>query len=91
MVLLVGFVLIAFAGLHLRAEQARSAARTLALESRWVELRRELWGVQTEVARLRAPERIHEWLERFEVELAPPELPTPALAHYRLAADRAKP
>ena len=57
---------------HLRVEQTRYAAKTLALESRWIELRRELWQVQTSTARLRAPGRLHDRLEWFDTDLAPP-------------------
>ncbi|HNQ23363.1 MAG TPA: hypothetical protein PKK06_09745 [Phycisphaerae bacterium] len=72
-VMLLGmFVGVALTVVYLRAEQARTVARTLALEARWVDLRRELWTVQTEVARLRAPEQIHERVQRFQAALVSP-------------------
>jgi hypothetical protein len=68
---LIGAVaLLALAVVTLRSEQARAAARTVALESRWIESRRELWKLQTGVARLRAPGRLHGSLEWFGAELA---------------------
>ena len=64
---------LALAVVGLRAEQARCAARTLAAEARWHELRRELWAVQAEAARLRSPERIHTSVAFFETGLRPPQ------------------
>lgn len=60
---------LALAVVYLRVEQARTAARTLALETRWMELRRELWSVQTGVARLRSPARLYDSLNFFEADL----------------------
>ena len=71
--LLVAFAGIALTLVYLRTEQAGSAARSLELEARWIDLRRELWSGQTELARLRTPTQIRERIERFEVELVPPD------------------
>lgn len=74
----------AFAGLglgvvYVRTEQARSAARTLALEMQWIELRGEWWELQSGVARMRAPERIRDRLGWYQSDLKPPgELGKPA-------------
>lgn len=57
---------------YLRTEQARSAARTLALEMKWIELRGKMWELQTGVARLRAPERIRDRLGWYQSDLRPP-------------------
>lgn len=57
---------------HLRTEQARSAARTLALEAKWIELRSRWWEVQSHVARLRTPERIRDRIGRVQTDLVPP-------------------
>ena len=67
----------AFAGIALtlvvlRVEQARCAARTVALEAEWVQTRRELWRLQSRVARLRAPGRLRDRMEWLETELTPP-------------------
>ncbi len=67
--LIASVAMIALVIVALRNEQARLAARTLALESQWVELRRELWKVQTGVARLRAPARLYGRLDWFRAEL----------------------
>ncbi|MBI4717216.1 MAG: hypothetical protein HY763_05385 [Planctomycetes bacterium] len=71
-VLFAALALLALAVVYLRTEQTRSAARTLKLESRWVELRRELWQAQTGVARLQAPEQVHDRLGWFQSDLVPP-------------------
>ncbi len=72
-VLLVGLVAIAFAAVWLRAEQTRVAASSLRLEAEWIGRRRELWAVQTSVARLRTPGRVRHGVTWFETELLPPE------------------
>lgn len=58
---------LALATVALRAEQARVAATTLRLESRWVELRRERWSVHAHLARLRTPAQLRERAELFKV------------------------
>jgi hypothetical protein len=70
--LAVAFAAVALLLVHLRAEQTRAAARALAVESEWVELRRELWRLQTGVARLKAPGRIRDRVEWFDAALVPP-------------------
>lgn len=65
--------LIAIAVVQLRAEQARVAADSLQLEGSWMELRRELCELRASVARLRSPERIHDRVDWFYVEVEPPE------------------
>lgn len=57
---------------HLRAEQTRSAAAKLRLESEWIRLRSELWGVQTRMARARAPDRIRDRATYLATGLVPP-------------------
>lgn len=77
--MLLGLALMALAVVHLRAEQARLIARALAHESRWIELRREKWDVEVQMARLRSPERVRHWLETFGGDVAhPPESATGA-------------
>ena len=73
------FALLALAVVYLRTEQARCAARALALESTWIEMRRELWSLQTTSSRLRAPGRIHDRVGWFETGVVPPgmnDMPT---------------
>ena len=71
--LLTAFVLIALAVVHLRAEQTRCAARTLAIESKCIEQRRELWRLQASVARLQAPSRVHDCMDWYRADLVPPQ------------------
>jgi hypothetical protein len=37
-----------------------------------VRLRRDVWGLQTRIARLRSPERIHDRVAAFQTGLVPP-------------------
>lgn len=71
-VLMLGFALLGLAAVYVRTEQARSAARTLAIEMQWIELRGVWWELQTDVARLRSPERIRERLGWYQSDLEPP-------------------
>ena len=70
--LLAVFASLALAVVHLRAEQTRCAASILRMESEWVRLRSELWGVQTRMARARAPDRIHDRATYLATGLVPP-------------------
>ena len=90
-VLLAAFAAIALAVVHLRAEQTRCAARMLAIESQWIQLRRDLWGLQTRIARLRAPERIHDRAIAFATGLVPPGSDDAPRKTERLAANRRRP
>ena len=70
--LLAMFASLALAVVHLRAEQTRCAASILRMESEWVRLRSELWGVQARMARARAPDRIHDRATYLATGLVPP-------------------
>ena len=61
---------LAVAVVHLRAEQTGAAAGVFALEAQSAVLRRELWRLQTEIARLRTPARLHYAADWFEMNLA---------------------
>jgi len=69
---LAAFAVMALAVVHLRAEQTRCAARMVAMDADWVRMRRDLWGLQTRIARLRSPERIHDRVAAFQTGLTPP-------------------
>lgn len=71
-ILLAVFASLALAVVHLRAEQTRCASSILRMESEWVRLRSELWGVQTRMARARAPDRIHDRAIYLATGLVPP-------------------
>ena len=70
--LLAIFASLALAVVHLRAEQTRCASSILRMESEWVRLRSELWGVQARMARARAPDRIHDRATYLATGLVPP-------------------
>lgn len=70
--LLAVFASLALTVVHLRAEQTRCASSILRIESEWVRLRSELWGVQTRMARARAPDRIHDRATYLATGLVPP-------------------
>jgi hypothetical protein len=87
------FLILALAGValavvFLRAEQTRCAARTLAMESRRIELRSELWALQTRAARLRAPHQIRDRVGRLEAAVAAPDSSDALRGPTRLAVDR---
>ncbi len=71
-IMIAAFSLIGLAAVHLRAEQTRCASRTLAIEAELIGQRRELWRVQSALARLRAPGHIHDRMEWFQTGLAAP-------------------
>jgi len=71
-VVLAAFTLVALVVVHLRAEQTRCMARTLRMESKCYELRHDLWSVQSQVSRLRAPASLHTRLRWFDVGVVPP-------------------
>jgi len=87
-VVLLGMFAIALTAVHLRVEQTRSAARTLRIESEWIDLRRQRWALQTRAARLRAPDLLRNRVETWQAGLIPPEADKDALTPMRLASDR---
>ena len=64
----------------LRSEQRRCARRVYGLESKWMQLRRDLWTVELQVARLRTPQEIRDKLDRFHIELGNNAQPIPSLS-----------
>mgnify|MGYP001583275878 CR=1 FL=1 len=70
---------------HLRVEQARCAARIMAIEGEWLSARRELWALQARHARLRAPERIFGHATQLGAGLAPPGQPDSTNSQEHLA------
>ncbi len=70
--LVFSLAMVALAVVHLRAEQTRTASSLLRLESRWVALRREWWGLQSQAARMHAPKRIHDRLQLINADLVAP-------------------
>jgi len=88
-VLLTGlYAALALAVVYLRAEQTRSSARALKLESRWAETRRELWDLQTQVSRLCAPRRVRDTVEWFGAGVVPPGDEPTSAGTGRLVSDR---
>jgi len=60
----------------LRTEQARCARRVQRLRSQCVELQRQRWAQQVELARLRAPTSLRERIERMNLPVRPPQVRT---------------
>ncbi len=85
--LLAAFAAIALTVVHLRAEQTRCAARLVTMDGEWVRLRRDLWGYQSRIARLRSPERIHDRVAAFQTGLVPPGFDTDSKRTERLASN----
>lgn len=83
--LVLSFGVLAVGLVHLRSEQVRSAAVALKWESEWINLRRETWKVQAEIARLRAPGSIHDRTKWFQTDLVAPSTPTGMGKGERLA------
>ena len=71
-VLLILFAIVALGIVFCRVGQTRSAAAALTIESQRVEARQRLWLVQTAVARLRAPQRLHARMSWIDTELVSP-------------------
>ncbi len=82
------FATIALTVLHLRAEQTRCAARMVAMDADWMRLRRDLWGLQARIARLKAPERIHDRVAAFQTGLVPPGFDAGSRRTERLASNK---
>lgn len=71
--LILALAVLALAVVHVRTEQTRSTARSLAAQAEWSRLRRELWALQARAARQKTPARIHESIDqRYEMDLLPP-------------------
>lgn len=75
--LISGLAFIALMSVYLRSEQARVATESLSAELRQVTVRRELWKQQAAVARLRAPEVIHDRIKVFDSQVEPPDSGVP--------------
>ncbi|MCO6436942.1 MAG: hypothetical protein J5J06_07635 [Phycisphaerae bacterium] len=73
-ILLIMLAALAAALLTVRAAQTRASVQALRMERDWLALQREAWQLQASVARLRAPENVHDRLDRFEADLLPPEI-----------------
>ncbi|UCE61259.1 MAG: hypothetical protein JSU63_05815 [Phycisphaerales bacterium] len=87
-ILLVALAVIALAVVYVRSEQTRCAANTLALESKMVQQRRDLWRLQVAVARLQAPSRVRERVDWFRAELIPPGTDEPLNSTMSLASSK---
>lgn len=78
------FAAVALPVVYLRTEQTRSVARTLALETEWVEQRRELWRMHAALARLRSPRRVRDSAAYFATNLVEPGFDDPKKQDSRL-------
>ena len=86
--LLLLFVSAAVWRVHLRADEARLAARSQALRAERVELRREAWALQMEIACLSTPAQIRERADRWRLEVRAPWPEFVNLEEHRLASSR---
>ena len=82
-ILLLTFAALALGVVYIRSEQTRALAKAVAMENDWVAMRRELWRLQTMVARLRAPSRLYGSLDLFGANLAMREVQTATTAKSR--------
>ena len=74
--LLVAFGLIALAVVHLRVEQARTARRIQNIQMELVEIRRDFWGTQLAIARLKAPHEVGKRVEELRLQVTAPYPPS---------------
>jgi hypothetical protein len=63
---------IALCAVYLRTEQTRAAAHVQRLEEERIRLWQKSWTLQMEIARLKAPERITDRVERLRLQVAAP-------------------
>lgn len=71
-VLLVAFVVLGVCSVRLRTQETRLAARIQELRGERRSLRREAWGLQVEIARLRTPDQIRDRVERWRLAVRDP-------------------
>jgi len=88
MSLVVAFALISLALVQLRAAQTQTAASLLRMEAERIALRRELWDIETRMARLRSPARIIEAADKLPAELSAPGPDTPLRGPATLITQR---
>ncbi len=74
--LLALFASLAVVVIGLRVEQMRVEANIERLQRERVELRREAWGLELEIGRLRAPERIGDRVARWSLDVEEPRPPS---------------
>ncbi len=87
--LLAAFSILAVGLVHLRAEQTRMTAGMLNAQTRRLHLRRELWVLQTRLARAKSPGRILDRIERSEqTDLIPPGSDELGNTSFALASGR---
>lgn len=83
--LLLCFAVLAVATIALRSEETRLTARIHRLHGRQVELRRESWALQMEIARLKAPRQIRERVDRWRLNVLAPGTEAIGPNHTKLA------
>lgn len=71
-VLLLAFAALAVVAVHLRAKETRLAAHIQRLSRQRIELRRQSWALQMEIARLRTPQQIRERADRWRLAVRAP-------------------
>ncbi len=71
-VLLMVFVVLGVCSVRLRTQETHLAARIQELRGERRALRREAWGLQVEIARLRTPDQIRDRVERWRLAVRDP-------------------
>lgn len=70
-VVLAGFAGLALLVVCLRAEQTRTAAQVMVLESEWMDARRSFWSLQARAARLKSPRQVHDRAAYLQAGVVP--------------------
>lgn len=70
--LLLLFVTLGVMRVHLRNEQTRLSMQIQSSRAEELELRREAWALELEIARLSAPEQIRERADRWRLDVRAP-------------------
>jgi len=86
--LIFAFAATALAVVYLRTQQTRSASRLLAMEGQRLELRSELWSLQTRAARLRSPQQIRQRVRTLNAAVQAPDEEAVLRGPAKLAVDR---
>ncbi|MCP4248655.1 MAG: hypothetical protein GY778_16540 [bacterium] len=83
--LLLCFAVLAVATIALRSEETRLTAQIQQLRGQQVDLRRESWALQLEIARLKAPREIQERVDHWRLQVLAPGIDVSGIADTKLA------
>lgn len=80
------FTLVAVWVVQVRSERVRLTARAHRLQEERIELEREAWALEAQIARLRTPEHIRSRAERWCLGLSAPRPPLDPRPEQRFAS-----